>query len=271
MELLQEFYSKDLHARYAVSEKPDDKDFTMHVHESCEIFYFVSGNAEYLVEGARYPLEPGSLLIMRPTESHRTHILGGGRYERYTLNFPVSAVDCIDPEHRLLKAFFERPLGRGNFYTLDKIRLEKIFYDMCRCNEDDYGKIVKILINLFTLLNIIDKAYLKRDSAEYTEPQNLSEQIVAYVNANLFEKISVPLLAENFFLSVSQFSRIFKQATGAAPWEYITIKRLTAAKEKIRRGASAQYASEDCGFGDYSAFYRSYVKYFGCSPKSDAE
>lgn len=271
MEILQEFYSKDLHARYAVSEKPDDKDFTMHVHESCEIFYFVSGNAEYLVEGARYPLEPGSLLIMRPTESHRTHILGSGRYERYTLNFPVSAVDCIDPEHRLLKAFFERPLGRGNFYALDKIRLEKIFYDMCRCNEDDYGKMVKILINLFTLLDIIDKAYLKRDSAEYTEPQNLSEQIVAYVNTNLFEKISVPLLAENFFLSVSQFSRIFKQATGAAPWEYITIKRLTAAKEKIRRGASAQYAAEDCGFGDYSAFYRSYVKYFGCSPKSDAE
>lgn len=268
MDILQEFCSKDLHTRYAVSEAPNDKDFTMHVHESCEIFYFLSGNAEYLVEGARYPLEPGSLLIMRPTESHRARILGCERYERYTLNFPVSAVDCIDPERRLLKAFFERPLGRGNFYTSDKTRLERIFYDMCRCNADNYGKRLKILINLFTLLDIIDKAYLKRDSAEYTEPENLSEQIVAYVNANLFKKISVPLLAEKFFLSVSQFSRIFKQATGAAPWEYITIKRLTSAKEKIRRGASAQYAAESCGFGDYSAFYRSYVKYFGHSPKN---
>ncbi len=126
MDIVQEFSSGDLYIRYAVSKVPDDKDFTMHVHERCEIFYFVSGNAEYLVEGARYPLEPGSILIMRPAESHRTHILGSGGYERYALNFSVSAVDCIDPERRLLKAFFDRPLGRGNFYMLDKI-VSKIF------------------------------------------------------------------------------------------------------------------------------------------------
>lgn len=269
MDILREFCSKDLYTQYAVSDEPDDRNFTMHVHERCEIFYFVSGDAEYLVESTRYPLKPGSLLIMRPAESHRAHITGISTYERYALNFSVSAVDCIDPAHRLLKAFFERPLGRGNFYALDKISLDRIFYDMCRGGEDDYGKRLKIKTNLFTLLDLINDAYIKRDSTEYTEPQNLPEQIVAYVNANLFEEISVPLLAEKFFLSTSQFSRIFKQATGAAPWEYILIKRLTAAKEKIRRGDSAQCAAEKCRFGDYSTFYRSYVKYFGCSPKHD--
>jgi len=270
MDIVQEFSFGELYIRYAVDETPDDKYFTMHVHERCEIFYFISGNAEYLVEGARYPLEPGSLLIMRPSESHRTHILSGDRYERYALNFPASAVDCIDPERRLLEAFFDRPLGRGNFYMLDKIHTENIFRDIC-CSKDDYEKKLKIHVKLFLLLDLINEAYIKRDFSEYTEPQNLSEQIVTYVNANLFEEISVPLLAKKFFLSTSQFSRIFKQATGAAPWEYITIKRLTEAKEKIRRGASAHYAAESCGFGDYSAFYRSYIKYFGCSPKNDVK
>lgn len=269
MDIVQEWNLGELYIRYAVDEAPDDTHFAMHVHELCEIFYFVSGDAEYLVEGARYPLAPGTLLIMRPAESHRTHILGSSRYERYALNFPVSAVDCIDPERRILNAFFERPLGRGNLYRLDKIDLEKIVNDMRR-GKDDYEKKVKMQIHIFALLDLINSAYLKRGSEEYTEPQNISEQIMAYVNANLFEEISVPLLAEKFSLSTSQFSRIFKQATGAAPWEYITIKRLTAAKEKIRRGSSAQYAAESCGFGDYSAFYRSYVKYFGCSPKSDS-
>ncbi|MDE7212552.1 MAG: AraC family transcriptional regulator, partial [Lachnospiraceae bacterium] len=56
---------------------------------------------------------------------------------------------------------------------------------------------------------------------------------------------------------------------GAAPWEYITIKRLNAAREKMRAGATAQSAGESCGYGDYSAFYRAYVKYFGCAPKDD--
>ncbi|MCM1328634.1 MAG: AraC family transcriptional regulator [Ruminococcus sp.] len=268
MNVLREFNFGNLYMRYAADENPDDRDFNMHIHERCEIFYFISGNAEYLVEGARYPLETGSILIMRPAESHRVHILGKGRYERCALNFSVSAVDCIDPERRFLKAFFDRPLGRGNFYALDKIRLENIFDDMNSGN-DDYEKNLKIQINLFALLDLINGAFLKKGTADFDEPQSISEQIMAYVNANLFEEISVPTLAEKFFLSPSQFSRIFKQATGAAPWEYITIKRLTAAKEKIRRGVSARQAAESCGFGDYSVFYRAYVKYFGCSPMND--
>ena len=60
------FSSENLYIHYAIDEKPDDRDFVMHVHEQCEIYYFVSGNAEYLVEGTRYPLESGCILIMRP-------------------------------------------------------------------------------------------------------------------------------------------------------------------------------------------------------------
>lgn len=70
------------------------------------------------------------------------------------------------------------------------------------------------------------------------------------------------MLAERFFISTAQFNRIFKKATGSSPWEYITLKRLTAAKEKIRSGTQVTKACIDCGFGEYSVFYRAYVKYF---------
>lgn len=272
MNLLQQFNSDGLYTRYAVDEHPDDNGSFMHVHEQCEIYYFVSGDAEYLVEGARYPLKPGDILIMRPAESHRNKMLGGGKYERYIINFSPSVVESIDPQRRLLKAFFDRPLGRENFYSsaeFGKIQPGPVFYDMCRNREEEYDRRVKVLTNLFKLLDMINSAYLKRGVTEELPPQSLPERIVAYVNAHLSEELSVPALAECFFLSPSQFSRVFKQATGAAPWEYITIKRLTAAREKIRSGFSAQDAGESCGFRDYSAFYRSYVKYFGCSPKED--
>lgn len=271
MDILQEYGSEDLYMRYAVDENPNDRYFVMHVHERCEIFYYISGNAAYLVEGAEYLLKPGSILIMRPAESHRTKILGKGKYERYAINFSVSVIDTIDPKRRLLRAFFDRPLGRGNLYLPTEFEdesIRKIFADMC-AGTDDYEKRLNILTHLFLLLNSIDTVFLKRGSAEYLPPQSPSEKMVSYVNSHLFEKLSVPILAEHFFLSTSQFSRIFKQATGAAPWEYITIKRLTAAREKIRSGNSAQCAGEECGFGDYSAFYRAFVKYFGYSPQKD--
>lgn len=268
---MREFSSEDLYTRYAVDDEPDDGEFAMHVHERCEIFYFVSGNAEYLVEGARYPLESGCILIMRPAESHRAKILGGGKYERYAVNFSASVIDDIDPKRRLLKAFFDRPLGRGNLFLPTEFgdeNIRKIFAEMCKkCGS--YETQVNIKTHLFWLLDRINRAWLKRGSEDYAPPQNISERIVLYVNYHLFEELSVPMLAERFFLSPSQFGRIFKQATGAAPWEYITIKRLAAAREKIRGGEAVQYAAESCGFSDYSTFYRAYVKYFGCSPKYD--
>lgn len=258
--------------RYAVDETPEDSDFIMHVHERCEIYYFVSGNAEYLVEGSRYPLSAGSILIMRPAETHRAKIISGEKYERYALNFAVSLVESIDPRHLLLNAFFDRPLGRGNLYLREELEnadLRRLFAEMCG-GADDYENRLSIITGLFLLLNLINKAFESRRSSEYPQPQSVSEKMVSYVNAHLFDRLSVPMLAEHFFLSTSQFGRIFRQATGAAPWEYITLKRLTAAREKIRGGVSVQSAAESCGFSDYSAFYRAYVKHFGRSPRSEA-
>lgn len=271
MDILNEFSSDGLYMRYAVDEKPNDIDFSMHVHEQCEIYYFVCGNAEYLVEGTKYPLEQGSILIMRPSESHRVKILGGEKYERYAINFSVSAIDSIDPQHRLLSAFFDRPLGRGNLYIPSEFyneNMQKHFFDACD-GGDDYERRLRLLTLLFHLLNMINKAFVRRGNSDYPPPQSMSEKVVSYVNAHLFDQLSVSSLAQHFFLSDSQFGRIFKQATGAAPWEYITIKRLTAAREKIRCGVSAQNACMSCGFTEYSSFYRAYVKCFGCSPKAD--
>ncbi len=270
MNILEEFNSEELYTRYAVDEKPDDDKFTMHVHERCEIYCFVLGDAEYLVEGARYPLKSGSILIMRSAESHKPRILGSSKYERYAVNFSLSAVERLDPCHILMNPFFERPLGRGNLYSAPELGGEtlRLFGEMCRGGKG-YERQLEISTRLFLLLEMIYKSFLKRGTAEYAPPTELSEQIVTYVNNHLFEEVSIPMLAERFFMSTSQLSRVFRQATGAAPWEYIIIKRLTAAREKIRCGEPAGIAAESCGFSDYSAFYRAYVKRFGCPPKND--
>ncbi len=270
MDIIEEFNTEGLYIRYAVDNAPDDKDFTMHIHEQCEIYCFISGDAEYLVEGARYPLKNGSVLIMRPAESHRARILGSGKYERYALNFSFSATDILDPRRVLMKPFLDRPLGRGNLYSARELGGEaaRLFEEM-RGGTDEYERRLIISTRLFTLLELIYKAYLRRGTDGYAPPAELSEQLVAYVNDHLFDELSVSLLAERFFLSPSQIGRIFRRATGASPWEYITIKRLTAAREKIRRGEPAGSAAESTGFGDYSSFYRAYIKRFGCPPKND--
>lgn len=269
MGIIYEYSASDLYARYDIDEKPDAKNFSMHIHDRYEIYCFVSGEVKYLVEGYEYTLEPGTLMIMRPGESHAAKILAEKRYERYSVNFYESLLDDIDPEHRLTAAFADRPLGCGNRYSISELRdVESldIFKKMCRKGVDTYEERRKINVYLLFLLEKISEAYQRRDNAEYVQPDNVSQRIVAYVNRHLFDELSVPFLAGKFFLSTSQLGRIFKQATGSCVWEYVIAKRLTAAREKMRSGFSAKEASDMCGFGDYSAFYRAYVKHFGCAP-----
>ena len=268
--MLNEYSFGDIYIRHAVDDKPDDKNFTMHIHDKCEIYFFVSGNVEYLVEGSRYPLDENSIMIMRPAEAHKPKILGSEKYERYAVNFPLGFADFIDPEGSLSKAFTEHSLGKNNMLNssqTDTALIKKLFTEMCT-DDSDYNKQLTIKTHLLIMLDMISRAYASLENTSQ-KPRSTAERIIAYVNNHLFENISVPELAEHFYLSPSQFSRVFRQATGAAPWEYITKKRLTAAKEKIQSGASAQKACELCGFNDYSAFYRAYTKHFGCSPKEN--
>lgn len=269
--MLNEYSFDNIYIRHAIDENPDDRDFTMHIHEQCEIYFFVSGEVEYLVEGSKYPLDENSMMIMRPAEAHKPRITGKGRYERFAVNFPVSLMQDIDPEGILVKAFTERSLGKNNMFNASQIDMElahRFFSEMCEENTDDYRRQITIKTHLPLILDMINRAYSNQKNID-TKPQSIAERIVIYVNNHLYDNISIPVLAEHFYLSPSQFSRIFRHATGAAPWEYITKKRLTAAKEIIRSGSSAQSASESCGFGDYSAFYRAYTKHFGCSPTDD--
>lgn len=266
--MLYEYSFGEIYIRHAVDDIPNDLNFKMHIHEQCEIYFFISGNVEYLVEGSKYPLDENSLMIMRPAESHKAKITGTDRYERYAINFPVAFADDIDPNKSLIKVFIERSLGQNNLLRASEIDVRlvnKLFSEMCREN-DEYHKQLTIRTHLLMLLDMINRAYCDRGQATH-KPQSANERMVMYVNDHLFEDLSVSTLAKHFYLSPSQFGRAFRQATGAAPWEYILQKRLTAAKEKIRSGCSAQKACDECGFGDYSAFYRAFIKHFGYAPK----
>ena len=261
MNILREYEGSGIYTRYAADECPDTSVFSFHVHNRCEIYYFVSGNAEYLVEGSVYPLKKGDLLIMRPGEAHCAHLLSSAPYERYAVNFQLSILDFIDPERRLMKIYTDRPLGKGNLFFTEKA--ERHFSFMCGSFPDEYERRLGITSTLLFLLRDLQNS--SSGTNKGSKP-SLSEDIVAFVNDHLFDELSIELLSDHFFLSKSQFGRIFRQATGAPPWEYITVKRLTAARAMMLEGCTAKKAAEECGFGDYSVFYRAYVKRYGESP-----
>ena len=265
----KEFRFDDIYFKYSIDKSPEAKDFNMHIHNQCEIYLFISGNVEYLVEGSKYPLTKNSIMIMSPAEAHTPRIKSPIEYERYMINFPLDLVKAIDDKGILTRAFTERKLGQNNMYTENEVDTELIvnFFTRICSDIDEYERRVLVRAYLPVILDAIGKGFKNRKNK--TKGLTMAEKIVAYVNKHLFEDITVESLAGHFYLSNSQFSRLFIYATGIAPWSYILKKRVITAKEKITQGTPINKAAEICGFKDYSVFYRAYVNHFGHSPSED--
>lgn len=255
---------------HTLDSHPLDASFWMHVHDEYEILYLVSGDVEYCVETSVYPMKPGSLLIARCMETHRARILSSAPYERYCINFSASCIKELDPDGQLLLPFLNRPLGQGNlFLPEDFTRLspEGLFHAISENSNDQ--SLEKILIYLYPLLGEISHAFSMREQIPSGTSVSTIDRMVEYVNSHLFEDLSLDMLSSKFYLSTSQISRLFKNATGSSFWNYVQFKRLAAAQQMLREGRSAKQACEASGFNDYSVFYRAYVKRFGFPPSSD--
>ena len=259
-------------AAHKLDEKPNEGFFKMHAHDQLEVLYFISGYCHYLVEGSEYVLKPGDVMIMRSSETHSLKVMGDVQYERAVIHFFPNLYKQYDPEGLLMKPFFERPLGKLNRYTEDDF--DSKLYRQCfesLSNTSPLGLELEIHSKLFTILCEIYKAYNSRKDRlnDVSENTDVANQLIEYVNKNLYEPLSLNSLSERFFLSQSQLNRLFRRATGTSIWEYITIKRLIAARNRIRIGEHAGKVCISCGFKDYSSFYRMYKARFGVSPKQD--
>jgi AraC-like DNA-binding protein len=264
MNLLIEQEENGIYTRHARDEREDGRGYVMHIHDRCEIYYFIEGDADYLVEGSEYPMKPGSLLLMRPGEAHRTRLNSTGTYERYAINFPMGLFDAIDPGRNIMKPYTDRGLGKDNHYYRPEYK--GLFEKICDEKKGAEDRSIFLYSALLQIMLDIGEEFAGRIKPRSSRHKTLSSGIIEYVNAHLSGDLSVESIAGHFYISPSQLTRIFKEYIGAPPWEYITAKRLVRAREMISDGYSAGEAAEKCGFGDYSSFYRAYVKRYGISP-----
>lgn len=263
-----EFQDESLIFHYLREDKPNPKStgFTVHTHLFNELYYFVSGKAVFRIEGTRYPLHPGDILIMRHAESHSLEIDGSEPYERISLRFDSELIRSIDPSMRLLHAFSDRELGKSNLFTPSDFSTplcEMLAEGMMEKTDNPRQQIISMLI---PMLNELSQAYEKK-KANPSDSEEPSRRIIDYINRHLSDDLSLDHICERFYISKPQLCRIFKASTGSTVWEYVTIKRLMAAQQLISEGTPPTKAAVLCGFNDYSVFYRAYRRRFGVSPK----
>ena len=264
MAVIESLNLSGLALSHSVDKEPLDDDFVLHIHDNLELFCLVHGSVDYIVEGSLYKLEPGAILLMRRGETHKLVVKGKTEYERYVLNFDSTLVN-----QELLTPFLARPLGEGNLYLKQEFDIspvsffKKIFKEssVLGLNESN------LISNLSALLLSVKLAFLSKERGE-TKESGINE-IISYINNNLTRyDLSTKEIADFVHISPSQLNRSFKRVMGNTVYDYILSKRLILFNEKVKSGTAVVLASLECGFNDYSSFYRLYKKRFGICPSA---
>ena len=221
-----------------------------------EIILFLGGDAEFITEDLHIQLKEPTLIVI-PGQTYHQMVIHGEQeqYYRCVLQFSDSAVPAALVETSLQKV---RAVGADR-------EIRYLFDKLIRAAKADRAHTQQVLRSVLVLL--LDALAAPGDMTEVTHHQNETVRMaVDYINRHLFRPLTVRAVAQACNLSESSLSHIFKKEMYISVHKFIVKKRLIAAYHKISAGEAATVAAEECGFRDYSGFYKQYKKAFGVPP-----
>ena len=255
------------HLRGAMEESVD-----WHYHTFHKIIEFLGGESGYGVEGKQYLLQPGDLVLVPQGCIHRPEAEPNAPYERRILYLSpeflrraggsCDLAACFDRAREEFRFVVHPADGTGGAQLAALEHAER---------EDAFGRELLAQSLLFQFLIGLNRA-MADDLLQYAKPAAYDrkiESILRYLSEHLTEPVSIDDLAARFFVSKYHMMRQFRAQTGYTIHGYLTGKRLMFARAMIAAGTPVLQASEESGFGDYSAFLRAYRKQFGRTPNQE--
>lgn len=241
---------------------------SLHSHSFYEILYCRNScGAEYLVGSERYKLQKSDLIFVPPGVSHRP-ILPPGMTEPYIRDVlwvnaefmdKLYSTDGSDPP---IGITLLRTAGTKWEYLGELFRV-----GVAEAENEGVDWDIAVLGNTLSLLSHLRRAC--QDASEYqtrAEKPELLDQVLAYIEDHLSEKISLHDVAHHFYISESTVTQTFRKKMGVSFYRCVTQRRLIAAKALILQGLPMDAVGELVGFMDYSSFFRAFKQEYKISP-----
>lgn len=241
-----------------------------HSHDYYEIYFFADGNVKYYVENEDYELKKGDVLIIPPGKLHRPVIDQNLIYERYVLWIFNSFLRDNAGIHELIDDISSLVLEKNTrLISLDDAAFTYTCDLLNKTTPNGHTEDTSEFVSecrLALVLNELKQAL--KNMNQHTHVNNdLSRQLILYLNEHYLCNPSLDDLAKEFYVSKYYLSHKFKEHTKTTIHNYILMKKINLAKELLNSGISPQNVSSECGFSTYSNFYKAFVSQTGISPK----
>lgn len=246
-----------------------------HSHDFLSLIYILSGEAKYEIGGKVYDISPGMLFVCNPGVTHHRMISKNQRIEEFQIGISDLNLKGL-PENYLLPEN-ESPLfnfnryGQAFYNTIGEIIVEQQ-------KNDEFSVLMLKCIVMKLLVYIIKERYIPHSepannvvslgrSLERYDKMAIVNNIRTFITENYMKPISLAKISANAYLSPIYVSKVFKEATGESPINYLIRVRLSRACELLdNTDISVKEVARHVGYKDVYYFSKLFKKYYGVSP-----
>lgn len=231
------------------------------IHTYHEILYYLDGDAQLVTVKSRQKLKKGTLILIPREYYHWIELDNPERFTRLKISFTENEelkpiISSLMNEIRIIS---DVPQELRN--ALDKIISSFDENDRNISKIGSYGAFLMMMSHL--AVNRWD-AELQNNGIN-----GIVAKCIDIVDNTLSQPVRISDVARKLNVSESALSHNFRREIGISFHKYVLQKRLVRAKMLIESGDKPTKIYAECGFGDYSSFYKAYLKHYGCPPSND--
>lgn len=240
-------------------EKGTNYNFSGEKHSYWELTYVDKGELLTTIDGVSYHLKQGDLIFYAPMQFHTQSTFEKISSSYLTINFKMN----FNHADLLCNKIFS--LKRDSYFIVTKL-IEELSNDNLYSNDLSLCYLKQLIIQMLRL----DNSHFHSKpttNMQQTYENELLNDILLYIDDNIYEKISVSTLCDHFCISTSMLHSLFRKNMNNTAKNYINELKLSKSKELIRNSThTLSEISEMLGFSSIHYFSKKFKSYFNISP-----
>jgi AraC-like DNA-binding protein len=236
--------------------------YVPHMHDTLSIGAVDSGHSNYLCDGDRARLGPGSLVLIPAMRVHSCNPDTDSEWSYQMLHLDVAWTSAVLRESGGADAddVLARPsINQDHDAYLRYCTLNRLLFS----NADSAEKEAALI------LFVSERSWIGA-SRDVPPVPRLAADRLACITDRLHdaygERLPVEQLAQMAGMSRYAFIRAFRAATGMAPHAYQLDLRINAARRLLREGRALTAIAHDLGFADQAHFQRAFKERVAMTP-----
>lgn len=251
-------YISEIYTKF-YQEKGTNYNFSGEKHSYWELTYVDKGELLTTIDGVSYHLKQGDLIFYAPMQFHTQSTFEKISSSYLTINFKMN----FNHADLLCNKIFS--LKRDSYFIVTKL-IEELSNDNLYSNDLSLCYLKQLIIQMLRL----DNSHFHSKPTTHmqqTYENELLNDILLYIDDNIYEKISVSTLCDHFCISTSMLHSLFRKNMNNTAKNYINELKLSKSKELIRNSThTLSEISEMLGFSSIHYFSKKFKLYFNISP-----